>query len=54
VPITVENFFVIQKIIQILTLECDEIYAAYEGKSQNMSDVTDGKCDEVIVLITVN
>jgi hypothetical protein len=54
VPIKVENDFVKQKIVQILALECDEIYAAYEGKSQNMIEVTEGKCDDVIVLITVN
>jgi len=54
VPVTVENVFVKQKIVQILALECDGIYAAYEGKSQNMFEVTEGKCDDVIVLITVN
>jgi hypothetical protein len=54
VSITVEIVFVKQKIVQILTLECDGIYAAYEGKSQNMFEVTEGKCDEVNLLITVN
>jgi hypothetical protein len=48
------NFFVKQNIVQILTLECDGTYAAYEEKSQIIFEVTEGKCDDVNVLITVN
>jgi len=54
VSIRVEIFFVKQKNVQILTLNCDGIHTAYEGKSQNMFEVTEGKGDDLIFLITVN